>query len=420
MNFISFNPKSYTFWRRISQFSFILLLILIPMLGVFRIDVANTSFVVFGKHYWWNEIALTLAGIIMLAVTYAGISIVYGRIFCGWACPQNLMGEISDWFEYRIFGQSTIHDTKVLYRHEPYKGLARVNVVLMLVIFLLAMGIFVWLVAGSYFVPFSQMVQFLLHPNLIVLGTVIMVTGMMTVYFFMGHWWCKLACPVGMLPFLLWNPRTMTLRYDELRKDECEKCNACFTACMMQINVKDAGDAKRWCLNCGLCSDVCAERLSVKGKPGLFTIEAGKGKLPGSVYIVSAAFAGAALIFGYGLSIHKDLEVSLVAKNLQGQTLSRGIQGEMIANFQVKVSNKDARAHDLRLKVEGLPEGSYSLSETRELWRAGEIRRIQLTVRVKGTEFKPLSTKTFVVSVAEPSNPKFSAQGRGQLFIPSP
>ncbi len=419
MNFISLDPKSYTFWRRISQFSFILLLILIPMLGIFRIDVANTSFVVFGKHYWWNEIALTLTGIIMLAVTYAGVSIIYGRIFCGWACPQNLMGEISDWFEYRLFGQSTIHDTKVLYHKEPYKGVARYGLMVMLLGFLVAMGTFVWLVLGSYFVPFGQMIQFLLHPNLIVLGTVTMVTGMMTVYFFMGHWWCKLACPVGMLPFLLWTPGTMTLRYDELRKDECEKCNACFTACMMQINVKDAGDAKRWCLNCGLCSDVCVERLSLKGKPGLFTIERGKEKLPGSVYIVTAAFIGAALIFAYGLSIHKDLEISLVAKNIQGQTLSKGPQGELIANFQAKISNKDAIPHRLGLQVEGLPKQSYVLSETEGQWKAGETRRVQLTVKIKGAEFKPLSTKTFVVRAVESSNPKYAAEGRGQLFIPS-
>lgn len=418
MNFFSLNPKTYTFWRRISQLSFILILALIPASGLFRIDVANTSFVVLGKHYWWNEIALTLTGLVMLGATYFVVSMIYGRIFCGWACPQNLMGEISDWFEYRIFGQSTIHDAKRIYQRKPYSWPVRIGLGLLLLLFLLSMGVFVWLLLGSYFVPFSQMFYYLTHPNLVVLGTIVMVTGMMTVYFFMGHWWCKLACPVGMLPFLLWTPRTMTLRYDELRKDECEKCNACFTACMMQINVKDAGDAKRWCLNCGLCSDVCAERLSLKGRPTLFSIKMGKGKLPSSIYIIIAAFLGAATIFAYGLSIHKDLEVSMVAKSVQGRTYTTGPKGELIANYQIKISNKDAHPHHLLLRLEGLPEGSFQLEDTESELKAGETKRVLLSVIIAGGEFKSHSTREFFINVEEKGNPTLAARGRGVLFIP--
>lgn len=413
--------QTYGFWRKISQHIVILILIILPLSGAFRIDIPNTSFEVFGKHIWWNEVALTLGFIATAISSYFIISALYGRVFCGWACPQNLWGEISDWFEYRLFGQSTMHETKVMYVREPWHGPKKYLLFVTLVLFLIMMGTWIWLVIGSYFVPTSQLLYGLAHPNTIVLGSLGIVIGLATVYSFMGHWWCKNACPVGMLPFLLWTKKTMSLQFDSVRKHECERCNKCFPACIVQINVKDSGDSKRWCFNCGACVDTCTTVQTAHNnntKPPLLQIHKGKGKVPVSVYIASAVLAISISVFVYGIYIHKNMEISITADRTAGQMYTKNARGETEINYAVKVHNKDSVIHNLQVTIDGLPASSYRISAPELPLPAGESTNVRINVTLNDPLFVPHKTHKFTVTVADRDKPDFRETGTGILVVP--
>lgn len=413
--------QKYILWRKVAQVSFIITLALIPILGIFRIDIPNTSFEIFGKHIWWNEIAITMGFIALVLSSYFIISAIWGRIFCGWMCPQNIWGEMSDWFEYRLFGQSTMHETKVLYTKEPWHGIRRYLLFVGLIIFLFAMGTLVWLVIGSYFVPTTNLLYGLTHPNTIVIGSLLIIVGMVTVFSFMGHWWCKMACPVGMLPFLLWTHRTMTLQFDSTRKHECEHCNKCFPSCIIQINVKDPGDSKRWCFNCGACVDTCTDVQTEHNnntKPPLLQIHKGSGKLPASVYIASVVLVGAIALLSYGIMTHKNLEISVTSDRVAGQMYTKNSKGETEINYTIKIHNKDNRDHNLKIKVTGLPATSYKIDQTDIDAKAGESNLIYMKVTLNDHIFTPHKTKEFNVTVSDVANSKLNAQDKGILVVP--
>lgn len=414
------NPKNYSFWRRLVQFFVLSSIVIIPIFGLFRIDVGNATLVVLGKQVWVSEVGLTFVFWLMVVSAYYIIAMLYGRVFCGWGCPQNIWGEVADEFMFRIFGFGTIREKKSnLFTKEPLKGAARYILFAGMILFLLTMGVLAWLVIGSYFIPFPQMLSFLTHPNLIVYWTIFIVTGLISLFFFLGHWWCKIACPAGMVPFLVWNRKTMSLRFDDDRKSECEKCNLCFAACTMQINVKDAaGDSKRFCINCGACSDICNQHLEPHGKKGLLSIMPSKAKPPYPLYIAIGAFLLSVSIFTYSLITHHDLDVNITAKNNQGRIYATNAAGVNEASYQVKVSNKDNVPHQLNVAVEGLPAGSYQLNETRPLLNPREKRHLQLTILLDEKAFKRHTTQGFSVNATEISNSKLSAHDHGLLFIP--
>lgn len=414
------NPKNYSFWRRLSQFFVLSALILIPILGLFRIDMSNATLVVLGRQVWVSEVGLTFVFWLMVVSAYYVIAMLYGRVFCGWGCPQNMWGEVADEFMFRIFGFGTIREKKSnLFTREPAKGLWRYVLFVGMILFLLVMGVLAWLIIGSYFIPFPRMLYNLAHPNLIIYWTIFIVTGLVSLFFFLGHWWCKIACPAGMVPFLVWNKKTMSLRFDENRTSECEKCNLCFASCTMQINVKDAaGDSKRFCINCGACADVCNDHLKPQGKKGLLSIVFGKGKTPYPLYIAMGAFLLSAGMFTYGLISHQDLDVSITAKNSLGRIYATNTAGLKEANYQVRVSNKDNVPHQLSLMVEGLPQGSYRLSGTQPLLMPGEKQHIQLTILLDEKLFKHHSTRGFTVKAVDLVAARLTAHDHGLLFIP--
>lgn len=413
--------QKYMLWRKVAQASFIISLALLPILGIFRIDIPNTSFEVFGKHIWWNESAITFGFIAMALSTYFMIAAIWGRIFCGWMCPQNIWGEMNDWFEYRLFGQSTMHEEKKMYVREPWHGIRRYALFGSFLIFLFFMGTLVWLVIGSYFVPTEKLLYGLAHPNIVVSGSLAIMVGMVTVYSFMGHWWCKMACPVGMVPFILWTHRTMTLQFDSSRKHECEHCNKCFPSCIIQINVKDPGDSKRWCFNCGACVDTCADVQTVHNdntKPPLLQIKKGEGQMPTSVFISAIVFVIASIVLSYGIMTHREIEVSVTAERAGGYMYSKNVKGEVELRYDIKVHNKDNKPHKLNIEVSGLPAGSYIIEKEQQEAGMGESVTTHLIVTINDPAFVAHKTKNFTVKVSDPENTKFSATDKGVVVVP--
>src|ERR1039457_696472 len=79
--------------RRTTQIVILVLLVLIPVTGLFRIDPENGALVVLGWQIWFADFFLISGLWIMLASALVALYSCAGTVFCGWACPQNTLAE---------------------------------------------------------------------------------------------------------------------------------------------------------------------------------------------------------------------------------------------------------------------------------------------------------------------------------------
>src|SRR3569832_1934516 len=94
----------YCFFSRIF---FLVALILIPLTGVFRIDLSS-GFVIFNKQIWFSDFFIVfgfwLAAACSLILLYSSM----GTVFCGWACPQNTASTWANQLTSRLLGKRAL------------------------------------------------------------------------------------------------------------------------------------------------------------------------------------------------------------------------------------------------------------------------------------------------------------------------
>src|SRR3990172_7166863 len=91
--------------RRAMQAAMILIFILIPLSGLFRIDPAAGSFVILDRQVWFSDFFLVIGFWVAVA---SGLILMYstvGTAFCGWACPQNTLSEWANRMTHKFLGK---------------------------------------------------------------------------------------------------------------------------------------------------------------------------------------------------------------------------------------------------------------------------------------------------------------------------
>ena len=83
----------------------LLLIILVPALGLFRIDFASASFYIRSLQVEWTNYPF-LFGLAIVVITAPIITyMTVGSVFCGWACPQNLFSEFANGLTHKLLGK---------------------------------------------------------------------------------------------------------------------------------------------------------------------------------------------------------------------------------------------------------------------------------------------------------------------------
>lgn len=119
--------------RRLSQIAFIAVVILVPVLDVFRFDAASGNLIVLGSQWnlgldpevllnpsfqnssrvaWHVFLKALLPWIVVLSV-FPLLGAVLGRFFCGWFCPEGAIFELFDYLTLRVFGRRSLFSKKM-------------------------------------------------------------------------------------------------------------------------------------------------------------------------------------------------------------------------------------------------------------------------------------------------------------------
>jgi len=390
--------------RRAVQVLAIILVILIPASGLFRIDPEAGALVVLDRQIWFSDFFLITGLWIFLASCLVMLYSTAGTVFCGWVCPQNTLAEWANNMTRKLLGKRaeiSLNGAAPLVAATKNKIL---NWFLLGAAFLAA-AMFFALIPLFYFYPPDLVWSFIIwkaDPRLA--GSLHWIYAVCVLIIFLDiaiirHFWCRFSCIYRVWQHSFKTKQTLHVTYDISRADECAKCNYCATTCFIELDPRKT-DIYDSCINCGDCIDACNNLHAKQGIPGLLRFELGERKQKNVRKFRTAAvswFARAgwmapfavlsASMFIWGLWTYQPYHFSVGRAEIQ--------QNPAVQDYRIAVSNKMYRPAQLRVRIKGLPEESYHLSADEiKLLPAG---RGSLTLSI--TQDLPRGLHSFVVEV---------------------
>ncbi|MHB0763198.1 cytochrome c oxidase accessory protein CcoG [Stutzerimonas sp. NM35] len=360
-------------------------------------DIGKQQFHIFGATFWPQDFILLSALLIIAAFGLFFITVLAGRIWCGYTCPQSTWTWIFMWAEKVTEGDRS---QRIRLDAAPWstgKILRRTaKHVLWLAVSLATALAFV-----GYFTPVRELVRdvFTLQVGV--------TTGFWLFFFtaatYINAGWlrekvCLHMCPYSRFQSVMFDADTLVVSYDTSRGEQrgarrkdsdpraqglgdCIDCTLCVQVCPTGIDIRDGLQLD--CISCGACIDACNEVMDKMGYDrGLVrytsehALQGGKTRLLRPRLI---GYAAALLLmfgaFGWALAERPLLSLDVT----KDRTLFReNGQGQVENMYSLKVINKTQQHRQYAVS---LGDGPFQLQGSRELSLApGEIFSLPLSV----------------------------------------
>lgn len=367
-------PKGrFTRLRRIISWVLLSFLVAAPMIHLngnqlFLFNVLERRFHIFGQVFWPQDFHLLVISMIIGVVFVALFTVAYGRIFCGWICPQTIFLEmVFRPIEYLIDGD---RNAQMRLSKAPWTGeKIRKRVLKWFIYALISFGIAnVFL---SYLISSEKLFRYITEGPSQHLATLIPLLIFTGVFYFIFTWFreqvCIIACPYGRLQGALLDTKSIVVAYDykrgeaesgrkKFKKDEdrdsqgygdCIDCKQCIHVCPTGIDIRNGTQLE--CVNCTACIDECDSIMEKVGfEKGLIRYtseEAIANKTPFTFTTRMAGYTavlsillGVLLIM---LSLRNDVEATIL--RLPGQLYQRKENNRISNVFTYKLVNKTAK-----------------------------------------------------------------------------
>ncbi len=423
-------PKgNYTNYRTYVSYILLLVLFITPFLHLiipglknqfFMLNVLDNKFSVFGVMFFTQDFFLFAIGMVTSLVFIILFTVVYGRIFCGWICPQTIFMEmVFRKVEYAIEGDRNKQmklDRQEWNNEKIWKRSLKWTI--FAIISFLISNIFLMYVIGT-----ERVLKYITEGPLdhieLFFGLLIF-TGL---FYFVFAWFreqaCTMVCPYGRLQSVLIDQDTIVVAYDHKRGEgtkgrakfrksvdrksegigDCIDCNQCVVVCPTGIDIRNGTQLE--CVNCTACMDACDEVMDKVGfETGLiryaseFSIQ-NKTKprftLRSKAYTV-LLFVLTGLLFSL-LFMRSRYDVKIFKQRGNGKSFET--KGKLIVNtYEFIVINKTADSAQVKFKLVE-PRGSINIMNDDD-----EIVDLIPQETVKG-KFKALVRKSRLLGAKE-------------------
>lgn len=238
------------------------------------------KFVIFGKVFWPEDLYVFVFGMLIVLVCIVLFTAVYGRVWCGWTCPQTIFMElIFRPIEYWIEGDRT---QQLKNRRNKDKWEVKRRKILKLVIFYIISfaisNIFLAYIIGS-----ETLFEIITSPVSEHLVGFISILIFSFIFFFVFAYVreivCTHICPYGRLQSVLIDNDTTVVAYDFNRGEprgrktknnpeevgDCIDCNLCVQVCPTGIDIRDGLQME--CVSCTACIDACDDVMLKLNRP---------------------------------------------------------------------------------------------------------------------------------------------------------
>ncbi|MFA6467298.1 MAG: cytochrome c oxidase accessory protein CcoG [Bacteroidota bacterium] len=358
-------------------FSGILLLILFgtPFISMnghpfMLFDIIHRKFILFGFAFGPHDFYLLGLSMITSIVFILLFTAVFGRLFCGWVCPQTVFMEsvfrkIDYWVEgdnriQRRLNESPWTGEKIFKKGIKYSAyfiisFLTANMLLAWIIGIPALEILVTDPVSDHVGGFTAMMLF---------------TGL---FYFIFIWFreqaCILVCPYGRLQGVLLDPNSIVIAYDNLRGEprgkikrnvprthgDCIDCNECVTVCPTGIDIRNGTQLE--CVNCTACIDACDTVMDKIKKPrGLIRYDSLNGIKSQTRKIFTTRVIGYSIVqlvllslLTFFLFTRSEIDVTIL--RTPGMFYQEQ-QNDNVSNlYDMKVLNKTFEQKDIQVKL---------------------------------------------------------------------
>jgi cytochrome c oxidase accessory protein FixG len=342
---------------------------------VFLFNVLGRKFIFFGQIFGPQDFFIFALGMLTFMVFIILFTVVFGRVFCGWACPQTIFMEmVFRKIEYWIDGDST--KQKQL-REMPWNAeKIRKRITKVTVFYLLSFLIANFFMA--YLIGMDEVKRYMqegIGPHFATFATLLVFSA---IFFFVYYWFreqvCIVVCPYGRLQGVLLDKDSIVVAYDYVRgeprgkikksaeeievKGDCIDCAACVRVCPTGIDIRNGTQLE--CVNCTACIDACDDIMtSVKRPTGLIRFASEnniaksiKTKINARIVAYSVVLTVLLSALGFMLASRQDVDITVL--RISGsvyQTLQDGRIGNI---YNIKMANKTRKDIPVNLTLEGI------------------------------------------------------------------
>jgi polyferredoxin len=239
-------------------------------------DIAHRKFYLFGLVFWPQDIIYLTVLLIVSALSLFLFTALFGRLWCGYACPQTVYTEIFMWIERRVEG-----DRNARMRLDQSPGARKFLLKGAKHALWIALALWTGFTFVGYFTPIRELSREILSLQL----------GPWEAFwvFFYGFatygnagWMreqvCKYMCPYARFQSAMFDKDTLIITYDQKRGEprgkagpanekpgDCIDCGICVQVCPTGIDIRKGLQYE--CIGCAACIDGCDQVMDKLARP---------------------------------------------------------------------------------------------------------------------------------------------------------
>lgn len=424
----------FTSYRTYVSWVLLALLIVIPFIKlpngnpILLFNVLSGEFIIGGFPFFTSDFFLIAIGMITSILFVVLFTVVYGRIFCGWVCPQTIfMEHVFRKIEYLIEGDrpKQIKLAKQEWDKEKItKRLIKWSVFSIL-------SLFFSTILFTYVIGSDEVIKLIKEGPIKNWSSFFIMLIFSGLFYFVFAWFreqvCTLVCPYGRFQSVLSDKKTINVAYDNVRgegtagrsrfrkgedraaagKGDCIDCNQCVVVCPTGIDIRN-GSGQLECIGCTACIDACDEvMLKVGFPPGLIryaseeNIQEGKKfKFTGRMLAYTLVLIGMVVAINVFLFSRKDVEVKFLHVPGRNYTVTENTVSNM---YQYTLYNKTNREMSVRLSLKSHKEGTIKAIQgvTPIVLGRGSVEQGVVEISIPREDLKSYKEKVVLIAVDE-------------------
>jgi len=378
-NFIYPKKPKGKFYQWRTWVSIILLVLLFGLPHVyfqgeplFLFNVLERKFIIFGIIFWPQDFFIFVLSALTAVVGIILFTVIYGRVWCGWMCPQTIFMEmvfrkIEYWIDGDYGQQKRLN--KLPWNTEKVIKRVKKWVIFWIISFLIANTFL------SYIIGSEALWSIVTDPPSQHIGGLIALIVFTFVFFFVFLWFreqaCIAVCPYGRLQGVLLDKKSIQVAYDYVRgenrgrfkkredrtaegKGDCIDCDLCVAVCPTGIDIRNGSQME--CVNCTACMDACdsvMEKVNLqKGLIRYASEEMISEKKPFEFNFRMKAYTGVLIVLMITVT------AILLNRSVVGATIVRvpgtqykKVETDILNIYNYKLINKSHEAMDLNFKL---------------------------------------------------------------------
>ena len=375
------------------------------------INLLERKFVLFGLVFWPQDFYMVVLLALTVLVTLMVSTAAFGRIWCGWLCPQTIFLEmVFRKIEFAIEGSAAqqlrsdrgprtpARTARKLLKHAVFFGLSFGIANLFL----------------SYIIGTDQLYTIVTDPPAQhIVGLVAITIFSLLFYGVFARFReqaCTLACPYGRVMSALIDRHTVTVTYDRRRgeprgklaqaaatpRGDCVDCGQCITVCPTGIDIRNGIQLE--CVNCTACIDACDDVMTRVSKPkGLIRLTSEEAVRTGEVRwltprVKAYAVVWSLLVTGVMTLIALRAPVDVLILRQSGTSYSRLDDGAFANFYNVQVINRSAGEHTLAYRAVEPSGATVSTLGPIDRVSAHRVLESRLMLRIPQDQIKGTAT----------------------------